>query len=292
MPARALVRGLLLVLAGAAGGGAVPAKAHHGPREVIEQINRDIAAKGASGKLLVKRADEWRVLGQAEKAVDDYRSALELEPQSTPALYGLARVLLELDRAEESLRAAQRGADAVQNEAAAAPFFAFQARSFESLERPEEALRAWESANRVETPEAGWLLEHATLTGTLQGPRAKCEYLEKAKKRNPSVALRRAWLGALIEAGDFTEAAPYIEAGLERSRYDHAWLLLRAELRLRRGEHELARNDVEDAVRELQSRLQGRANPALEEQLSRAAELLKRMPRVNGPTESSPQARP
>src|ERR1043166_8719918 len=54
--------------------------AHDSPEHQVELLSSIIASQGKSASLLVKRAIEYRALGQLEKAVRDLQEALQIKP--------------------------------------------------------------------------------------------------------------------------------------------------------------------------------------------------------------------
>lgn len=251
------------------------AEAHHSPSELVERLTERIAAEGAEPSLLVRRGDELRVIGAVDRAIADYSAALAKEPGDFAATTGLIRAQLAAERSDGALRLAEGALTSDDDETHQAELHALAARASEALDDFERALEHWNAAVRVDRPEIDWLLSHANCLQRLGRPGDAAQALNEACQRNPSRALRRAWISSLIESGDTSAAGPLIEAGLERSRLKASWLLLRARLRARQGAHEASRDDARAAYDELTTAVDPRVeNPILEARIAEAKRLL------------------
>lgn len=252
------------------------AVAHDSPEHVVARLNERIARDGVTPELLVARGDEWRALGEAERADDDYRAALASAPGSLGALLGLGRVAMDRGDAAGAASAARRGLEASATPDAAAPFHVVHAEALEALGRDREALAEWNAAIRSERAEVDWILAHARVVRRIEGPRASAAALGAASDRNPSAVLERAWIDALLESGDVATAAPVVERRLEAARWKASWLIVRARLRQAEGDLAAARADGRRAEREIESRLGHGESPRLSALLvqARALELL------------------
>src|SRR5687767_10856541 len=78
------------------------AHAHHGPTKTIETLSDRIAHGERSAKLLARRGDEYRALGDLEAAAADYEAALKLDEAWAPAVYGLVHVHVERAEFEDA----------------------------------------------------------------------------------------------------------------------------------------------------------------------------------------------
>lgn len=80
--------------------------AHHSPSEVIEALTEQMVAGQGTASLLIRRGDEYRAICDEQSAAIDYQAALELEPGSLPALYGLAHACFRLQLPDKASSAA------------------------------------------------------------------------------------------------------------------------------------------------------------------------------------------
>lgn len=232
-----------------------PARAHHSPIEIIEQITERIEKGERSAAIYARRGDEYRAVGDEKAAIADYQVALELERSDLGALYGLTRASLALGQYENALNAVARALVVASDADEAAPFYAVAARSYAEQQQWSAALNSWRASLASSRPEADWFLGEAHSLRKLDRIDEAIEALEKAQQRNPSVVLEREWLKLLIDSGHTEKAAPRISAGLERVRWKSSWLLLRARMRLMEGNSVSAEEDAQAALKEIDGRL-------------------------------------
>ncbi|QDU87986.1 Tetratricopeptide repeat protein [Pirellulimonas nuda] len=285
----------LALLAGAA----LPSAHAHPPVEhVIEALTRRIAEGEPAAELLVRRGDERRGLRRNGQAADDYAAALRIDPRLGGAWLGLARVRLAQGRYAEARSAAEQGVaaqagvgrqaqDPEQVADAAAPFYATIAQAYEAQHKFEQATDAWRRALGSANPEIDWRLGLARSLQNAGRPEEARDALAADMQQNPSVVLQRAWVAALIECGDLSEASAQVEAGLARSRWRGSWLLLRAQIAARAGLPQEARRDAQAVIDEIDARTRpGVSNPLLEEDRAAAERLLRQA--GGGPDGPSP----
>ena len=251
------------------------ARAHHGPEEMISQLTKMMEAEGPETKLLVRRADEWRILGKLTESEADYQLAIENQPKNRAALLGLAKVRLLQDRFDEAIGIAESAIGLAGDRESLGPFYAMIAKAHVGKHRDELALAAWGEAIDCDKPEVDWLLEHARVLHRLGRHTVARDFLEKAKKSNRSFVLHRAWIDALIRCRDFGLAEKHIDAGLQNARWQSFWLLQRAQMRVAQGYGALARADAQSALGELEKRIMPNVeNPILEKQRQAALQLI------------------
>ena len=267
-----IVQALVVATVGLTPRGAV---AHHAADEVIARVDREIARRGVTVDLLVRRGEELCAVGRSDEAIDCYRNAIAQAPSILVARLGLAKALLTCEQWEEAVTEARAGSERAASAEAAAPFHAVEAAALERIGDTEGARAAWEAALLGQRSEVDWFLAHASLLGRSSGARAQLHALEAATGRNKSVVLTNAWIAALIECGDLEVAKPLVEQSLEAARWKSRWLLLRADIHRRAGEYALAKADAIAATEELRRRLAlAPRNEVLRDQLARAEALL------------------
>ncbi|QDS96927.1 hypothetical protein HG15A2_01860 [Adhaeretor mobilis] len=265
----------------------VPIAAHHSPEEVIAHLSSRLETHGNNTTLLLRRADEWRVLGEPSKAANDYEHALKLEAMNPLAYLGLARTRISQKRYRDAIKMAKRGVALVDTPDAQAAFHAIVASAHAEMNNHPSALVAWKAAIDCERPEVDWFLGQARTLNNLGLHPAARDALLAARNRNPSVVLQRAWIDSLILCGDFQIAERQIDAGLQRSHWKSSWLLQRAKLRVARNELILARQDAAAALKEIAIRTTPDVeNPLLEQQQHVAQSLVLKLSQA-GPISNS-----
>ena len=233
----------------------LPARGHRSPDQVAAALSERIEADGASLRLLTDLAYEHQSLGNWQAAVAYFRAAIELEPRSRFAILGCAEALLHTDNWPQADAMAQRGLALDENAASQAPFHALRARVFSRQHRWLDALEAWRGSLRSPHPEIDWFLGEAECLARLARHPERVEALAQAMTRNPSIVLRRAWIRALVDAGEFEVAFREIDRGMTKARWKSSWLLLRARIH---GENQRFAEQKVDAMAawlELRNRL-------------------------------------
>jgi len=194
-------------------------------------------------------------LGQWEAAIDDFNGALALEPRFGAALHGLAAAELKQRNWASAETAASRAIALYEDDARRAPGEALLAQVFSAQSRWAEALDAWSRALKSPNPEVDWYLGQAACLGELGQFDHQVEALANAMRRNPSGVLHRAWIRAMVDAGQLDAAMAEIEKGLSDARWQSTWLLLRARVYATRGDREHQYADAARALAELQGRI-------------------------------------
>lgn len=232
-----------------------PALAHESPGDVIHALNHRMAQEGPTARLLHARAWEYQALGQWEAAAEDFEAALALQPRFVDAARGLAAAHLEQGDGVAAEAAARLAIRLLPDPANRAPAEALLARALAAQTRWPEAAEAWHRALAAPNPEVDWFLGEAASLGAQGLHEARVRALDAARKRNPSVVLHRAWVRALVDAGDLETASIEIERGLAAARWQSAWLLLRARVHGRRGDIARQQADAARALEELGARI-------------------------------------
>ncbi len=240
------------------------ALAHHSPSEVIESLSHRINQGERNATVFVRRGDEFRALGDYPAAVADYNLALHLRAENFSALYGMAQAHFRQSHWDEAQAAASRGLASTSNAEDAATFHAIIARIHEQHDDWEKALDSWQQTLESSRPNVDWYLGESRSLQRLNKVDKARQALVAAMKRNPSIALQRAWIKTLIESDEIDEAEKQIAGGLKRTRWKSSWLLLRARLRLAQHQTDAARHDAQAALNEINRRQSpGSVNPFL-----------------------------
>lgn len=240
--------------------GVARAHAHEAPGDVIRDLTFRMEVEGESAGLFAARAVEQRALGRARDEIADYRAALDQDPQYGPAIFGLARALMNAGDIPEIEGLVARGLALSSGFTEESSYHAIRARCFSEQGAWRPALASWRMALRAPAPEIDWYLGEAECLAALGQMRERAACLGEATAHNPSVVLRRAWCRALIDAGDLDAASREIARELEAARYRSTALLLRARLNEKRGDDDAVKRDARDALAELADRI-GVVNP-------------------------------
>lgn len=234
---------------------AVPVFAHDDPANVIHQLTHRIEVEGASARLLTARAFEFRSIGDDEAAIGDFVAALRDNPKYTPAIHGLAKAQLAQGDFDTAEHVAQTALDLASSPAETAQAHALIARVHEGREDVRAALAEWRRALAFEKPEVDWFLAEAEALRALNRVDEAADALGRARERNKSAAIHRAWIHAALDAGKYEDAEPAIANGLASARWKSSWLLMRAQLHTASGNHEAAQADATAARAEIAARL-------------------------------------
>ncbi|MDA0346652.1 MAG: tetratricopeptide repeat protein [Verrucomicrobia bacterium] len=248
---------------------------HDSPGHVIESLNNRMVEQGATAGLLIDRAFENQSLGNWDAVVEDCLAALEIEPDSRLAIIACTEALLQLDRLDEAESMTRYGIALDGHAQEKTPVYALLARILTRQDHHFEALEAWRAALRSPQPEIDWFLGEAESLGHLLRYKEQVDALSKARERNPSIVLHRAWIRALIDAGDFETALQEIEKGIANTRWKSSWLLLRARIHEQQKRHAEEADDARVALVEIQSRLNTDfPDPYLVKEVDRALAIL------------------
>lgn len=232
------------------------AHAHDGPNDVIHDLTHRIEDEGATPKLLSARAYELRSIGEYDDAIRDYHTALEQAPDYGPALHGLANTLYRANRDNEAARAANTILTNLDSPGDTAAAHALLARIAQRYNAHTIALGHWHTALATNHAEIDWYLGHAACLRALGRSNDAVDALAEARTKNPSAAIHRAWLSALIDANRIDQAMDEINRGLDQARFKSAWLILRARAHNARQEPDQALRDAQSALEEITARLQ------------------------------------
>lgn len=232
-----------------------PAVAHDSPGDVIHALSHRMELEGPTARLLAARAYEHQSLGNWSSAIEDFSSALALQPRFGAALQGLAAAYLH-QQDWAAAESAARGAVALYtDDGLRAPGEALLAQVLAGQGRWDEALTAWRGALKSPAPEVDWFLGEAHCLGELGRFTEQVACLAAARLRNPSVVLHRAWIRALVDANQLDTAEAEIERGLSQTRWQSTWMLLRARVHAKRGEVTRQHEDASLALAELENRM-------------------------------------
>lgn len=229
--------------------------AHEGPEHEIEDLTKRIKAEGESADLLLERAIEYNVVNKTTEAIKDLERALHLEPNSADVLRELSRTYLMTGKTNEAYDTAARGLKV----AAPGPEHAgMRMLRSEIMRVRKDYPKALDDADKaiLEYPEQGdWYLHRSQLHRLLGLKKERIKGVEAGIQATGSGLLQVELVEALIDGGQAAAALPIIQAELDDSRLQSAWLLRRAKARLALNKKNEAKADLEAALKELNDRV-------------------------------------
>ena len=187
----------------------------------LERAIRNAASAGsadAQARLLTKLGSLQRELGREADAAATFARAVEVDGDSSDALYNLGRSLLESGQPEAALAPLQRALSADDAETEGAIYLA-RASAFEQLSQPDEARRAAEAAaQRLGDAEAR--SDATFVVGRslyrLGDYRGALIALEDVVAERPGDADAQLWAGlANYQAGQYRSAAQFYERAVQ-----------------------------------------------------------------------------
>ena len=236
------------------------AVAHHNVEEMIRKYTERIEGGGIEdvgmAELHYRRATEYRVLRDLDKAQVDLEKAIGLAPEFVAAHQDLGRIHMQRGDQDQAIACVDRALEVSSTEREEATALAIRSEFLMVAGKPKEALADCQKA--LDTYKRGavdWFLLRADLQAELGIKEARLEGLKAGHARTKSVVIYNAWVEALIETGDFKQAAPIIEEKLGKARLKSSWLLRRAKLLRATGEAEAAKADLVAAIAELNERI-------------------------------------
>ena len=232
--------------------------AHHNPEEMIRQFTEQIEASGAGAapELYYRRATEYRVVREFGKAQADLEKAIGIAPEFVAAHEDLGRIYQLRGEHDKAIASLQNAIAAATTDREKAASLAVRAEILADAGKVKAALADCESA--LETYKRGavdWFLLRSDLQQQLGLDEARLDGLRAGHSRTRSAVLFNAWVEALIDTGNFEEAAPIIEEKVTAARLKSSWLLRRAKLLQATGKADAAQRDLLQAIGELNSRI-------------------------------------
>lgn len=230
------------------------AVAHDGPEHEIEELTERIRKEGLVPDLLLQRAIEYNVMGDATNALKDLQVALNGDPGIALAHREYSRTLFALGRTNEALAAADKALLQIKEAPDRAALLVVRAEILQARQQHKTALDDVERALRLHPGDVDWYLLRSELHVALKLKNERVRGLEEGIRDNGSGALHAEWIEALIDAGRFSAALEKIEAELKSSRLKSTWLIRRAKVRLDSGKSVAAKQDLEAALVEINDR--------------------------------------
>ncbi len=190
----------------------------------------------------------WSFLddGEADRAVDEFQAAMDIEPKDVNARYGLGRAHLAAGDPEAALAVFNDVLSDVPDEF---PTLVYRIIALRDLDRNAQALR---EADRIiaSFPDrsSGYIERGQALLALDRRADAIANYAEADTKLGPNNAVLYWYADALSSDGRFEEALEVIERGLALSGADYSDHLLRSYIALELGNYPLARKAAEASL--------------------------------------------
>lgn len=229
--------------------------AHDSPEHQVQLLTSIMDSQGKSSSLLLKRASEYRVLGQVDKAIADVKEALALNPKADAAWNELCRLYMAQGKNEPALDAANKALAAAEDTVEKAAVYMLRAEVFTAMNKAPEALADMDQAFKDGEPELEWFIQRGQLQGKLGKWDACLQGLQQGFEQTRSIVLEIEWIEALIDAGKASQALNLIEPHLANARIKSSWLLRRA--RAKKALNLECQEDLQAVLKELDQR----ANP-------------------------------
>jgi tetratricopeptide (TPR) repeat protein len=214
-----------------------------------------MSSQGKSASLLVKRAVEFRVLGQLDKAVQDLQEAVRMKPADSYAWKELCRLYLAQGKNEDALAAVNTALSAGEDEEERAPTYMLRAEVYTALNKSVDALTDMDRAFKNGSADLDWYIQRGQLQARLGQWDACLKGLKEGFEQTRSIVLEIEWIEAMIDAGKFREALALIEPHIGAARWKSSWLLRRARAR------KALKLDYEQDLIQVLKELDERANP-------------------------------
>lgn len=226
--------------------------AHEDPHDVIDTLTHQLEHAEAKDKaeIYFKRAVEYRISGQKQKAVADFFKYTKLMPDDYLGWLELGRMQ---DGAEQRLIFLTRASIVSDSNEGKAQSHYSIAECYYTLNNPKTALKFCQQAIQFQdeknvTP----LLFKSHLLWKLGELEKRVDFLSEVKSRHKSVLIERAWIDAKIDAGQVDEVKAVILKEMEESRFKSSWQI-RAALCEAAGSDE-AKEYAELAIKEIDAR--------------------------------------
>jgi tetratricopeptide (TPR) repeat protein len=200
--------------------------AHDSPEHEVELLTLKMSRTGKTASLLIRRAAEYKAIGELTKAAADLTEAIALEPKLPAAYADLSRVQFAQEKLTEACDSVTRALALTENAGERPALFLLRAQIQAARGRANDALADCELSARRDDQD--WYLIRSQLQGQLGKLEARAAGLKEGFERNGSIVLEIEWIEAMIDAGQYRPALQRIEQHLNQLRWRSSWLLRRA----------------------------------------------------------------
>lgn len=229
--------------------------AHEGPEHEIEELT-ELIAKGETANLFLQRAIEYRVLGKNIEAAADLEQADRLDPASLLIQHELGRVYFLLGKTNEAIDLLSHALKIkTEQPTELAALRVLRAEFLGARSENKKALEDCEAAIHAQLSNVEWYLLRSALQSRLKQPTERIAGLEQGIKETGAGILETELVEAMLDDHQFQATLPHIERELHSSRIKSSWLIRRARARLGLGEKQAAKADLENALKEIATRI-------------------------------------
>jgi tetratricopeptide (TPR) repeat protein len=233
--------------------------AHDSPEHTVEALTTLMDRAGQTPDRLFQRATELRALGHLDQAAADLEAALELDSRYVPAALGLCRIRMAQSDLEAGLDLSARALASLDlSGRQRAELLIIRAQLLQRCGQWTDALAACNQALKEPQPPVDWYLVRSRLQRYLQLDDQRISDLERAWQQTGSAVVQIEFIEALIDARKWDQALAHLQPELASARWQSAWLIRRARVRLGQGAQAAGRADLQRAIDEINTRL----NPA------------------------------
>ena len=250
------------------------AVAHDGPEHEIEELTERIKVEGESADLLLQRAIEYNVLMKGAEAVKDLQRALDFDSHSAVLERELSRAYFSIGKTNEALDTVSHGLKFASEGPEKASLYLVRAGILRARKEFGKALEDVDKAIRQHPDNAEAYLYRSQLQRLLDLKKERIKGLQEGVKETGSGLLEAEWIDALIDGGKADAALAKIETELKDSRLRSSWLIRRAKVYFAQKKDAEAKEDLKEAIEELNKRLRGSHDPLLLADRGQANELL------------------
>ena len=248
LPASSLLAVTILFLPASVG-------SHDSPEKLVNRYTALMAEHGPTPLLLYQRATEYRVMGELAKAASDLEQAVRLNPDFLFGQTELSRIYLAQGRSIDAVSAINRAIEMVPREEDRCEHYMIRAQAHRAAGDDAKALADCNLAFKHDVNDLDWFIIRSQLQNRLGQLDAAITGLKQGWERTGSAVLKAQWIEALIDAGQCREAIEHIEPRLQEARWQSSWLLRRARARIGLGETDKAKDDLKEAIAEINQRV-------------------------------------
>ncbi len=249
-----------LHLAGAALGlsllGPQLASAHEGAPLVLKKVDKALAKKPDSSKLLIKKADLQRTLGLHQEALETLK-AVPKEPQ---AWLIEARTYQQMGEARKALPSLNRFLEKAPESPTA---LWLRARIHREIGKPAAALADYQSAmKRSQHPDL--YLGAAEMMKQLGQGKQACQSLEAAShKLSEAAILLESGALCYLKLNQAQKTLELTQGILKKAQNGARWLVIQSQAQTKLGQKAEAQKSLEQALSQVQSQLEKRTAPSV-----------------------------
>lgn len=230
--------------------------AHEGPEHEIEELTDLLKIRSDSSDLLLQRAIEYRVLGQMTNALKDLEEAARIDPLDIKIQRELSKVQFWTGKTNEAVETVSHAIATKSNEPdEKAGLLMIRSQFLRARGEYKKAVADAHQAIQLHDGNPEWYLHRSNLQELLQQNKERIQGIDEGIQKTGAGVLLVEKVAALLQDKQFTAALSIIEPELESSRIRSSWLIRRAQARLGLGQTAAAKEDLHEALREIEPRI-------------------------------------